>query len=353
MNNRIRWLARTLLGVLLFVAPAVPQSARPLEIYFVDVEGGAATLIVTPAGESILVDTGWQRPDDRDARRIHAAAQQAGIKRIDHLLTTHFHRDHFGGVGALSKLIPVGKFYDHGRREELSEDRDNFPKLNAAYLEAAKGQTQKLRPGEEIRLKQAPGAAPIRLQAVASDGEALQLKMRGPQNPECKDAQLQKDDPTDNARSLGFLLSFGKFRFLDLGDLTWNIEHKLVCPTNVLGAVSLYQVTHHGMNVSNNPALLRSVRPQVAVMNNGPRKAGHPDVVKWLRAVPGIEGVWQGHKNLASKDEENVAPEFIANLSAEQECAGHQIKAAVASNGGSYTVTNARTGLSRKYITRN
>jgi len=352
MKHFLRLSKMALFVALVGAALVAAQKARPLEIYFVDVEGGAATLIVTPAGESILVDTGWQRPDDRDARRIHAAAQQAGIKRIDHLLTTHFHRDHFGGVGALSKLIPIGKFYDHGRRDELSEDTQNFPKLNAAYLEAAKGQTQKLRPGEEIRLKQAPGASPLRLQVVSSDGEALQLKMRGPENPECKDAQLQKDDPTDNARSLGFLLRFGKFRFLDLGDLTWNIEHKLVCPTNFLGTVTLYQVTHHGQNNSSNPALLRSVRPQVAVMNNGPRKAGHPDVVKWLRAVPGIEGIWQGHKNLASKDEENVAPEFIANLGPEQECAGHLIKVAVASNGGSYTVTNARNGHSRKYTTR-
>ncbi len=357
MKRLVSVLAQALLAACALGVPSAAQDTqaggRPLEIYFVDVEGGAATLIVTPAGESLLVDSGWQRDDGRDARRIHHAAQQAGLKRIDHLLTTHFHRDHFGGVGALSKLIPIGKFYDHGRRDELSEDTQNFPKLNAAYLAAAKGQTQKLRPGEEIRMKQASGAAPIRLQVVASDGEVMQLKMRGAENPECKEAELQNDDPTDNARSVGILLTFGKFRFLDMGDLTGKVERELVCPSNVIGTVDLYQVTHHGMNISNNPVLLRSVKPQVAVMNNGPRKGGHPDVLKWLRSVGSLQDIYQVHRNLDTKDEENVSPELIANLGTEEECSGHLIKVSVAADGSSYIVTNGRTGQSRRYLIRN
>ena len=146
---------------------------------------------------------------------------------------------------------------------------------------------------------------------------------------------------------------FGKFRFLDLGDLTWNVEHKLVCPSNAIGTVDLYQVTHHGMNISNNPVLLRSLKPHVAVMNNGPRKGGHPEVLKWLRAVRSLEDIYQVHRNLDTKDEENVAPEFIANLGAEEGCSAHFIKVSVAADGNSYVVTNGRTGQPRRYLIRN
>ncbi len=331
-------------------ATAAPPKARPLEIYFVDVEGGAATLIVAPSGESLLVDTGWQRPDGRDARRIHRAAQQAGLKRIDYLLTTHFHMDHFGGLGELARLLPIGKFYDPGRRTELAEDKKAFPKLNEVYLEVTKGQSHPLRPGDQIPLKRAPGAAPLALRVLASNGDVI--KGGGPPNPECQNAPLQKDDPTDNARSTGFLLAFGRFRFLDLGDLTWNLEHQLACPSNLVGTVTLYQVTHHGMNISNNRALLASVKPRVAIMNNGPRKAGHPDVVKWLRALPGLEDLWQVHRNMASSDQDNAAPEFIANLGPEEGCDGHTIQVSVVPDGNSFTVTNTRTGQSRSYRTR-
>ena len=323
-----------------------PVGARPLEIYFVDVEGGAATLIVTPAGESLLMDTGNQREDGRDANRMYKAAQQAGLKRIDHLLTSHFHGDHWGGVAELHKLIPIGKFYDHGLPSELPEDIE--PQLKEAYLRAADGKTETLRPGDEIRLKQASGAARIGLLVLASDGEVIQLKT-AKENPECKQAKSKPKDTSDNARSLGFVLTLGKFRFLDLGDLTWNVEHKLACPVNVIGRVDLYQVTHHGLDSSSNPVLLRSVKPQVAVANNGAHKGIYPEVMETLRALPSLEDIYQGHRNLDYGDKQNTAPELIANLGTEEECQGHWIKVAVAPDGESYTITNGRTGQSRKY----
>lgn len=344
-------LSRLLIVLLLLSAPGLAQNSRPLQIHFVDVEGGAATLIVTPAGESVLVDTGWPREDARDAKRIQAAAQQAGVTRIDHLITTHYHRDHWGGVAELVKLLPVAKFYDHGRMTELTEDRQNFPKLNAAYLASAKGQTHAVKPGDRIALKRASGGAPLNLLVLSSNGETLQRS--GPDNPECKSIDLQQDDPSDNARSVGFVLEFGKFRFLDLGDLTWNTEHRLACPANVVGRIHLYQTTHHGQNTSNNTALLRSIRPQVAIMNNGPRKAGHPDVVKAIRQVQSVEDLYQGHRNLASSEAENASEEFIANLASEEGCSGHPIKVVVAPNGESFTVTNGRTAKTKKYVVRN
>ena len=323
-----------------------PVGARPLEIYFVDVEGGAATLIVTPAGESLLMDTGFSGNDGRDAKRIHQAARQAGLERIDHLLTSHFHGDHYGGLAELSELIPIGNFYDH-KRTDLAED----PELFKAYGKVTKGKRQALRPGDEIRLKQAEGAARIGLLAVASDGEAIQLKT-AKENPECKQAKPKPEDPSDNALSLGFVLTLGNFRFLDLGDLTWNIEHKLACPVNVIGRVDLYQVTHHGLDSSSNPVLLRSIKPQVAVANNGAHKGIYPKVMKTLRSLPSLEDIYQGHRNLDYGDKGNTAPELIANLGTEEECQGHPMKVAVAPDGTSYTVTNGRTGQSRQYTIR-
>ena len=159
-------------------------------------------------------------------------------------------------------------------------------------------------------------------------------------------------DDSDNARSVGVLVTFGSFRFLDLGDLTWNVEQKLVCPVNAIGTVELYQVTHHGMDVSNNPALLASVKPHVAIMNNGPAKGGSPATYARLVAVPGLDAIFQVHRNMQSKDSDNTAPELTANLGAEAECTGNRISVSVAAGGATYTVTNGRTGQSWSFNTR-
>lgn len=330
------------------IAQPVQSGRRALDIYYVDVEGGAATLIVTPAGESILVDAGWPGFDGRDAKRIEQAMKTAGITQIDHLVMTHYHTDHYGGIPELAKRVKVGKFYDHGPLTELAEDKD-FATKYAAYQAATKGQSIALHPGSTIKLKEAAGTPPVYLQVLAARGEVVPSKaMAGKPTPECTEAALKPEDKSDNARSVVFLLRYGAFDFLDTGDLTWNIEQKLVCPQNLIGEIDLYQVGHHGANTSNNTALLRTIRPTVAIMNNGPRKGGHPDTVKALRELPTLKDLWAVHRNVTSTDEQNAATDLIANLE-EQNDAAHLIRVAVDAAKRMFTVTNDRNGMSKSY----
>jgi beta-lactamase superfamily II metal-dependent hydrolase len=326
------------------------QSKRTtLDIYYVDVEGGAATLIVTPAGESILVDAGWPGFEDRDARRIEAAMKQAGLAQIDHFIMTHYHTDHYGGIPQLAARVKIVNFYDRGALlPEIKEYKDN-PKAYADYRAAAKEKTIALKPGDTIKLKRASGLPPVSLQVLAANREVLAGKgMAGKQNPACEGVALKEEDPSDNARSVAFLLRYGAFDFYDAGDLTWNIEHKLVCPANLVGEVDLYQVTHHGMNTSNNTAVLHSLKPTVAIMNNGPRKGGSADVIAALRGMPTLKALYQGHRNITLTAEQNVAEEFIANLD-NQNDAANLITVAVDAAKKSFAVTNTRTKATKTF----
>lgn len=344
-NPRLSMLTAIAVGAVLFVS-GQQTPPRTLQIHHVDVEGGAATLIVTPAGESILVDAGWPGFDGRDAARIQAAMKRAGITAIDHLINTHYHTDHYGGVPELAARVEIRNFYDHGPMESLAEDRD-FARKYAAWRAAAKNKTTTLRPGDEIKLQRAPGSQPISLDVIAAHGEVIGGR-NGRVNPACTGVQLKADDPSDNARSVAFVLKYGKFEFFDAGDLTWNIEHRLVCPSDRIGAVDLYQVTHHGLNSSNNLALLRTLKPAVAIMNNGPRKGGHPDTVRDLRSLGSLQALYQLHRNVATTPAENAPEDFIANLDADNDAA-HAITVNVDAAARTFTVTNARTGMSRSY----
>lgn len=323
------------------------QAKRALEIYYIDVEGGAATLIVTPAKESILVDTGWPGFDGRDAKRIQKAMKAAGIDKIDHLVTTHYHVDHYGGLPELAKVVKIGKFYDHGPMSSLEDDKD-FATRYAAYQSVTGGKSITLNPGDSIELKKASGAPPLSLQCLAARTETVVAKKSGKPNPACTGAALMPEDTSDNARSIVLLLHYGAFDFLDSGDLTWNIEQRLVCPENLIGDVDLYQVAHHGMNISNNPVLLQSIKPEAAVMNNGPRKGGHPDTVKRLKEVPTIKDIWQLHRNVSSTAEQNAPADFIANLE-EQNDEAHMIRVSVDAANRTFTVTNDRNGKRKTY----
>jgi beta-lactamase superfamily II metal-dependent hydrolase len=344
---------RNLLAVLVLFGlssfAAAAEGRRGLDIHFIDTEGGAATLIVTPAGESVLIDCG--NPGPRDAERIHkVATEAAGLKAIDHIAITHWHTDHYGGASKLSQLLPIHHFYDRGIPEKLDEDPKNFPTLIQAWKAASKGKSKVLRPGDEIALRQADGAPPVKLLCLCAAGEVLPDKPGAPENPAAKDHKPQDEDKSDNARSLGFLLSYGGFRFLDLGDLTWNVEYKLVHPSDKIGPVDVYQVTHHGLDISNNPVLINTVRPHVAVFNNGPEKGCAPAVTTALRRSPEIKAIYQMHRNVKVGAQENTDPEYIAN--AEAKCQGEAIKLSVAPDAKSYTVTVGSKGKPKRYETR-
>ena len=327
------------------VADGVCSFIDHLDLYFIDVEGGAATLIVTPAGESVLIDAGWGGFDGRDTKRIRQAMRQAGITAIDHLVVTHYHMDHYGGVAELAGLVPIKRFYDHGKMTSLTDD-PQFAERYGAYQAAAKGQTITLKPGDTIPLKSAAGAPPIKLLCVASHAAVIS-GAGASANPACT-PDAPDEDPSDNARSVALLLKFGDFEFLNLADLSWNVSKRLICPSDQIGEVDLYQVTHHGGNINNNPALLRSLRPTVAVMINGPRKGGHPDTVKWLRETPSFKALYQLHRNVQTTAEQNAPDEFIANLD-EQPDDANMIMVSVDAAKRVFTVTNGRTKESRGY----
>lgn len=323
---------------------------RDLRIYFIDVEGGASTLIVTPAGESVLMDVGWGGFESRDAKRIQQAMLQAGIQTIDHLVISHYHQDHYGGIAELAALVPIKQFYDHGPMTELMDDL-KFAERYAAYRAAAHDKTIALKPGDAIPLKNVAGAPPLKLLCLAAHGAVIGgtgASANSGANPACASA-VPKDDPSDNARSVALLLKFGDFDFLNLADLTWKVSLHLVCPTNRIGTVDLYQVTHHGNSPSNDPILLQSVLPTVAVMNNGAKKGGHPDTVKGLQVLPSLKALYQLHRNVETTAEQNAAAEFIANLE-EQPDAAHLISVAVDAAKRTFTVTNGRTKESKNYL---
>lgn len=342
-------LALGLVGLAAAPVPADdPQPARGLSVYFIDVMGGAATLVVTPEGESVLLDSGWPGEGDRDPKRIvHVLKDVAGLDHLDHLVTTHWHTDHYGGVAGLARLVRIDHFWDRGLPEDPDTGLDfpDGPKpddpLGLAYRKASAGKRKALQPGDRLPLKS------VEAVVLASGGRVIE---GGRANPVCDEAPADRDaDGSDNARSLAIRFRTGAFDFLDCGDLTWNIEKQLVCPLDRIGPIDLYQVTHHGMDISNHPTLVRTVAPTVAVMNNGPRKGGSAGVVKLLRTIPSIQAAYQLHKNAATAAADNTDPTLIANT---DPAGGQFIAVQVAPDGGSYSVRIGTDGAARTFTTR-
>jgi competence protein ComEC len=327
---------------------AQPASSeqKPLRIYFVDVEGGQATLFVTPAGQSLLVDTGWPGNNGRDADRIVAAAKKAGVSKIDYVLITHFHEDHVGGAPQLSARIPIGTFIDHGENRESTD---------APTVEVWKAYQQLLATGKYKRITAKPGdALPIQgVQAtvISADGAVIgdPLPGAGQENANCKDAEHFPPDKTENIRSLGILIALGKLRILDLGDLTKDKEMELVCPRNKLGQVDIYVVSHHGWYQSNSPAFLSEIAPRVAIMDNGATKGGTPSAWDIIEKSPRLEDLWQLHFSEEGGAAHNVAAEFIANP--EGPDGGNDLELTAWPN-GNFAVLNSRTQKTKKYSPR-
>lgn len=335
---------RLLIALLLLAAPALADET--LRIYWIDVEGGAATLIVTPDSETILMDAGWPGFDDRDPRRIaRVLKEEVGAEALDYFVTSHFHRDHVGGVAALAALIPIKRFVDHGDSVEIGWN-ERADALWQSYVETAGDRRLRVEPGDRLPLK----GTDFLFVAARSRFLARPLAAEGP-NPACRDAALKPVDRGENGKSVGFLVRVGKFEFLDLGDLTWNYELETACPVNLFGEVDLYQVTHHGLHTSGAPAHIRGIRPLVAVMNNGPRKGGSLATYETLVGTPSLLDLWQAHRAVEGGPAGNPGEEFIANLGETEACEGHWLKAAVRPD-GRFTVTNSRNGYSKDYEPR-
>jgi competence protein ComEC len=340
MRRALPLLAAAIAAATAVVPPAIrAQAAASLQIHFVDVEGGQATLFALPSGDALLVDTGWTGFNGRDADRIAAAAKQSGLTRIDTLVVTHYHVDHVGGVPALAARLPIRRFVDHG---PTTETGDQPAALYNAYTAVRdKGEHVVAKPGESLKV----GDLDVRFVSAGGSLITSAVNGGGAANPACAAYTAKAADPTENARSVGMLITYGQFRLLDLGDLTWNKEHDLVCPNNLLGTVDVYLTTHHGLDQSNLPALVHAVHPRVAIMNNGARKGGSAEAWSTVRSSPGLEDLWQVHYATGSDRFHNVAEPLVANLD-ETTAAELTIRA---ERSGSFVVINTRNGQQKRY----
>jgi len=355
------------LALSIVFSAAQTRAVKTLDIYVVDVEGGNATLFASPSGESVLIDSGNAGAASvRDAERIMAAVRDARLTQIDHLITTHWHGDHFGGMVELAARIPIRNFIDHGPNVQPAATADEF--LQKTYPQLyAKAKHALARPGQRISV------AGLDVLVVTSAGETIKTALLGAggSNPYCatfKSGENNAEDPM----SVGTYVTFGKFRTIHLGDLTKNKEFELMCPNNRIGTVDVLLGLHHGVDTSNSEVLVHALRPRVAIMNNGTRKGGQPEVMKTLHSSPGLEDLWQMHFSQLSGQEYTMPGMFIANLLDEPLAAmpvapisapqpGPNAPAAPVHNGaaywikvsaqadGSFTVTNGRNGFSKTY----
>ena len=329
-----------LAALLLLAAAGLLPAAKNLEVYFVDVEGGQATLVVSPSGESMLIDTGWSGNNRRDAERIAAAAKSAGVKKIDYLVITHYHTDHVGGVTQLAEKLPIRNFVDHGPTVETSK---NAEILYASYAAAReKGKHIQVKAGDKIPIKD------LDVQVVMAAGSAIAspVKGAGKANDSCGTFEKRADVTTEDPQSVGVLVRYGDFSFLDLGDLTWNKEYDLVCPSSKIGPVTAYLASQHGGDPAGSPQLLRGVSPRVAILNNGARKGGSPGPWQIIRDTPGIEDIWQLHFSVRGGKDHNAADMFIANV--DDPCEGKWLKLSAQKTGG-FTVSNPRNKYEKSY----
>ena len=295
---------------------ALTPAQRPLEIYVIDPEGGKSALWIAPSGETVLVDTG--SPGERDLGRLMEAITAAGVKRIDYLISTHYHVNHVGGLQELIEQIPVGTFVDHGPTVEGPVNaglREQVAGFQAAYAELWKSAKHLVvKPGDKLPV------AGLDWRIVASAGASLKAPLTGATGagqPNAACAQTQPKEITndpENGQSVGSVVTLGRFRAADFGDVLWNREMELMCPNDLLGAVDVFMVTHHGLNASNPPAMVHGLRPRAAIMQNGINKGAAVDVMQTLRSSPGLEDIWQLHWSYTAGIEHNAPGVFIANL---------------------------------------
>jgi len=364
------------LAALALLAVAVrAQTSKGLTLYVIDVEGGNAQLYVSPSGESLLIDTGNAGAAAiRDAERIVAAVKDAGLSGIDHLITTHFHADHVGGVAEVAARLPIAEFIDHGPNVQPGGAIDAVMQQYAALSAKAKHTVAKA--GDRIPING------LEWRIVASGGATLSRPLAGAgrPNPFCAGFKRHDVNPvsgqpvgsTEDEQSVGSQVTFGRFRLLYVADLPWNQEFDLMCPNDKIGAVDLFIASRHGQFSSNSEALVHAIRPRVAIVNNGIRKGGQPETMRVLFTAPRLENVWQVHVSELSGQEYTVPGSFIANPLDQPQTAipvapmvpaarGAQAPPVPSHDGraywlkisaqtdGSFTVTNSRNGFTRTY----
>jgi competence protein ComEC len=331
---------RALSAALLFMvlSPAYP-AARTLEMYVIDTEGGKALLLVSPSGQSMLIDGGFPGFNGRDAGRIEEAARVAGVKRLDFFVVTHYDSDHVDNVPAVVAKLPAANLIDHGPLVDKDPRRAKAFDAYLAVAEAAKRIV--VGAGDRIPFEG------VDVLVLTSAGKSISAPVKGggTPNPFCASTPAKAPDPSENGQSLGLLFTFGRFRMVDLGDLSWNKELELMCPNNPVGTIDLLMTNYHGADAANSPALIHSLRPRVTIMNNGTRKGGSASVLKTIKASPGLEAAYQLHWS-ANAPDDNPPDEFIANLQDSPD--GKWIKVS-ARDDGSFTVTNTRNNVSKLY----
>ncbi len=325
-----------------FPAAAAAPAARELQIYFIDVEGGQATLFVTPEKHSLLIDTGFAGNNGRDSDRIVAAAKKAGLDKIEYVLITHFHGDHVGGAPELAAKIPIGTFLDHGENSESNTTGFQIPPAYQQLVSSGKYKHVIAKPGDTIPV------SGLHVMIVSANTATIPTALpgAGADNPACKNSGKYEADKTENHNSVGVVITFGKLRILDLGDLTDDVEMKLMCPENKLGKIDVYVVSHHGSPDSGSRELLNAVEPRVAVMDNGAKKGGDPHAYEIVKHSPRLEDLWQLHFADDAGADHNTTAEFIANPDGPD--AGNYLEI-LAREDGSFTVFNARTGKRKEY----
>jgi len=371
----MRALAAFLVASALAIALAHAQARNTLDIYIIDVEGGNATLFVAPSGQTLLMDSGNIGAPARDADRIVAAAKDAGLTQIDHLLTTHWHGDHYGGMTELSSRIAVKDYMDHGSNPQwpgMGADLNGIKFAQEVYPGIfAKGTHTIVKVGDKLPLQG------LDVRAIASNGEFLKTPLQGggAATPGCADYKPVTDANLEDGFSIALYIGYGKFRSVQPGDLLRNQEIKLMCPKNPIGTIDLLLGLHHGQASSNSTALVHGLRPRVAIMNNGTRKGGEPNAMLVVNSSPGLEDLWQLHASLLSGQEYTRPGMFIANATDEPATTmaiapmpapqpGPNTPPPPAHNGqaywikvsakadGSFTVTNARNNFSKTYAPR-
>ena len=337
------------LGLVVTMAGASAGASKTLDIYFIDTEGGQSTLMVAPSGQTFMIDTGFAgldtpNPDKdvaRDARRIADVAKIAKVTRIDTLLATHFHGDHAGGVTHLTEALPVRVFVDHG---PATQDVPTMKQKVGGYSEDwaaafAKGQHKFVTPGDRIAVKG--------LDVTVVEALGAQIDRPGTPNSNCSNIQKRADGNPEDTASVGVVVQYGKFRFANFGDLPWNQELLLLCPSNRVGTIDVYEAAGHGREPT--PAA-SAMAPRIAVLDNGARKGGGAAALKGFKASPGFEDLWQLHKNVMGGADGNPPDEFTANFEDTDNTthAAHYLKVS-ASDDGSFSVFNSRTNATKTY----